>query len=317
MKRTMNSSPTIWTRLSLRVAREYSELAAQALLDAGCGGVQIEDVRLEDRGEDAAFIATPEVTVSSCVEGEDAGAAERARSALREYAVPAQVESEFITAPDWSIAWRENFPVLKIGPWTIAPTWETLRRDSADNSWTLRLDPGLAFGTGQHPTTRMCLELIGERAALFHNARVLDVGCGSGILSLAAARLGASVMASDLDPHCIAATRENAVLNHVEITTVQAAGLDWVREPFPIVVANLMSDLLIALAPELARVAANSQDGSQGGSTLIVSGISSPRADAVEAALCGAGFQRVEKREQDGELRGAIQERWTAFVFRK
>jgi ribosomal protein L11 methyltransferase len=303
----MQSLPAIWTRVSARVAREYSELAAQAFLDAGCEGVQIDDVRLEDRGEDAAFIETPEVLISSYIEGEDSELAERVRAALREYSVPAPVETETIDAPDWSVSWRENFPVLEIGKWTIAPTWENLDKSPEENQFVIRLDPGLAFGTGQHPTTRMCLELIGERAEMFENARVLDVGCGSGVLSIAASRLGARVTASDLDPHCIAATRENAVLNEVEIETVQAAGLDWVREPFPIVVANLMSDLLISLAPALARVA---------GSTLIVSGISSPRADDVEAALQTAGFTRIEKREQDGELRGEIQERWTAFVFR-
>jgi ribosomal protein L11 methyltransferase len=307
----MNSSLSVWTRVTARVAREYSELACQAFLDVGCRGVQIDDVRLEDRGEDAAFIETPEVVISSYLENENQEIVERVRAALREYSVPAKVETEIIDAPDWSVSWRENFPVLQIGKWTIAPTWQELENAPDEDKFVIRLDPGLAFGTGQHPTTRMCLELIGERTEKFPDARVLDVGCGSGVLSIAAARLGARVTASDLDPHCIEATRENAALNHVEIETVQAANLDWVREPFPIVVANLMSDLLIALAPELARVTGSTP----GAGTLIVSGISSPRADDVEAALKTAGFSRLEKREQDGELRGEIQECWTAFVF--
>jgi ribosomal protein L11 methyltransferase len=302
----MNSLPAIWTRVSARATREYSELATQAFLDAGCEGVQIDDVRLEDRGEDAAFIETPEVVISSYLVGDNKEIVERVRAALREYSVPAPVETETIDAPDWSVSWRENFPVLEIGKWTIAPTWETLESAPEENKFVIRIDPGLAFGTGQHPTTRMCLELIGERADNFRGKRVLDVGCGSGVLSIAAARLGAQVAASDLDPHCIEATRENAALNEVEIETFQVAGLDWVREPFPIVMANLMSDLLISLAPALARVV---------GSTLIVSGISSPRADEVEAALQTAGFTLIEKREQDGELRGEVQERWAAFVF--
>ncbi len=304
----MNSLPEIWTRVSARAARKYSELVSQAFLDAGCEGVQIDDVRLEDRGEDAAFIETPEVVISSYLEGENKEIADRVRAALREYSVPADIETEIIDAPDWSVSWRENFPILKIGKWTIAPTWENLQSAPEENQFVIRLDPGLAFGTGQHPTTRMCLELIGERAAIFQNARLLDAGCGSGVLSIAAARLGAQVTASDLDPHCTEATRENAALNDVEIETLQVAGLDWVREPFQIVVANLMSDLLISLASELARVTA---------STLIVSGISSPRADDVEAALQNVGFKRREKREQNGELRGEIQECWAAFVFEK
>jgi ribosomal protein L11 methyltransferase len=172
----------------------------------------------------------------------------------------------------------------------------------------IRLDPGLAFGTGQHPTTQMCLELLSERASTLAGKTLLDVGCGSGVLSIAACKMGAQATASDFDPHCTEATRENAAMNDVQFSVVEAAGLDWCQETFDVVIANLMSDLLITLAPALARVAKEQ-------STLIVSGISSPRADEVEGALHQAGFSIHEKRERNGELRGNVQERWTAFVF--
>lgn len=301
MSTPASSFPTVWTRISARVAREYSELASQAFLDAGCQGVQIEDVRLEDRGEDAVFLETAEVVVTSYVENDSPELEPRVREALREYSVPADLDSETIDAPDWSTSWRENFPVLQIGKWTIAPTWEELNDPSP---LTIRLDPGLAFGTGQHPTTQMCLEILGERASTLAGVSLLDVGCGSGVLSIAASKCGARVVASDLDPHCIAATRENAELNGVEFEIVEAAGLGWVEQEHDVVIANLMSDLLISLAPELARVTQ---------SYLIVSGISSPRADDVEAALHQAGFATIKKREQDGEQRGEVLERWTAF----
>ena len=293
--------PAVWTRISATVAREYSDLAAQAFLDAGCGGVQIEDIRLEDRGEDAAFLETPEVVVTSYIECEDLSVEERVQAALAEYSIPAKTETEVIDAPDWSTSWRENFPVLHIGSFAIAPTWEEFPEG---DEMVIRLDPGLAFGTGQHPTTQMCLELLSERASMLEGKTLLDVGCGSGVLSIAAAKMGAKVSASDYDPHCIEATRENAALNNVEMEIVEAAGLDWRREDSEIVIANLMSDLLISLASELSRVTRN---------TLIVSGISSPRADDVQAALEAAGFSTVEKREKDGEQRGDILERWTAF----
>lgn len=303
MSTPSSTIPAVWTRVSAIVAREYSELASQAFLDAGCGGVQIEDTRLEDRGEDAAFLETPEVIITSYIEREDKTIEARVRASLTEYSVPATTEIEIIDAPDWSVSWRENFPVLHIGKFAIAPTWEEFPEG---DEMVIRLDPGLAFGTGQHPTTQMCLELLGEHAAELKNKTLLDVGCGSGVLSIAAARLGAKVWASDYDPHCVEATRENAALNNVEFEIFEAAGLDWFYQEADIVIANLMSDLLISLAPELARVTR---------STLIVSGISSPRADDVQAALENAGFSRLAKREQDGEQRGEILERWTAFVF--
>ena len=295
--------PAIWTRVSATVAPEYSELASQAFLDAGCGGVQIEDTRLEDRGEDAAFLETSEVIVTSYIEREDRSVENRVREALAEYSIPAKIEIEIIDAPDWSTSWRENFPVLHIGKFAIAPTWEEFPEGE---EMVIRLDPGLAFGTGQHPTTQMCLELLSERESTLAGKTLLDVGCGSGVLSIAAAKMGAKVWASDYDPHCTEATRENAALNKVEFEVFEAAGLDWFYQEADFVIANLMSDLLISLAPELARVTR---------STLVVSGISSPRADDVQAAIENAGFTKLEKREQNGEQRGEVLERWAAFVF--
>lgn len=298
----------IWNKLTAQVAREDSELAAQAFLDAGCGGVQIDDVRIEDRGEDAVLIETPEVLLVSYCEQEDAEVAERLSSALSAYSIHAKIEVEEINAPDFTVSWRENFPVLHIGGWTIAPTWEDLSAEDgkAEEESVIRLDPGLAFGTGQHPTTQMCLEILGERRSRLKGKTLLDVGCGSGVLSIAAAKAGAQVVASDLDPHCTSATLENAELNNVSIKVVEAAGVAWTKEKFDIVIANLMSDLLISLADELARVTQ---------STLIVSGISAERADEVEAALTAAGLRKTEKRERDGEERGERTERWAAFVF--
>ena len=300
-----------WLCLRLAVRAEYSELAAQTLREADCDGVQIEDTTLQDRGEDADFIAREEILVTGYFEqkSDDGDNSEkllqRVQQLLDEYSVVAQIEVEKVAGEDWANSWRENFPPLKIGPFLVAPTWEEVE---AEEGILIRLDPGLAFGTGQHPTTQMCLELLGEHASHLENASLLDAGCGSGVLSIAATKLGARVTASDLDPHCIAATRENAAINDVELKIVEAAGLGWCNEKFDVVIANLMSDLLISLAPELRRVA-------QEKSTLIVSGISSPRADDVQRALGSAGFSMLEKREADGETRGEIQERWVAFVF--
>lgn len=301
-----------WTKLSLEVARDDSELAAHALMEAGCGGVQIDDTQLLfDASEDATFQARESATVSSFVESQRAEVvAQAARAALREAGLSSEIALAPVEDEDWANSWRQNFPILHIGPFQIVPSWE----EAPAQGLTLRLDPGLAFGTGQHPTTFLCLELLADEMKSHSISTVLDVGCGSGILSLAAAKLNpkARIVASDFDGQCVAATEENALENGVKIEVHEAAGAAWTKETFDLVIANLMSDLLIRLAPELRAA-------TKAGGTLIVSGISSPRADEVETALAAAGFARTLKRERDGDLRGDSEdgylERWAAFRF--
>ncbi|HVF10609.1 MAG TPA: 50S ribosomal protein L11 methyltransferase, partial [Abditibacteriaceae bacterium] len=282
-----------WTRLRLSTAPDSAEAGAQLLLEAGCEGVEIDDCTVVfDESEDATLVPRSEVILTGYLnfDGDLDAIRTSLDMVLRHAAIAANLEIESVAAQDWATAWRDNFAPLAIGPFLIVPPWLDREQQALRGSvqHLIRIDPGLAFGTGQHPTTQMCLELLAERLPLEPGRpTVLDVGCGSGILSIPAARLGASVLASDLDPWCVRATRDNAALNDVSIAIVQAAGLDWLRTAFDFVIANLMSTLLVALAPELARA-------TRAGGTLIVSGISAPRADEVEAALCAAGFQVIE-----------------------
>ena len=304
-----------WIQWRAQVAPETSEVAAQIMLQAGCDGVQIEDVDIAPDGEDAVISTRALATITgySSEETPQAALRETIISGFERAEINAPLQSEFLDAEDWSSQWREHFPPLHIGDFWIVPSWE-----KADDSWpkerVLRLDPGLAFGTGQHPTTRLCLEFLGEQLPQFQNPTLLDVGCGSGILSLAASRLGAIVTSSDLDPWCVRATRENAALNDVQIEVVEAANLDWIAQPFDVVVANLMSNLLIQLAPEFARA-------TRSGGLLIVSGISQPRAAEVEAALHKSGFKTRERRDGEGETRGEgdgnFTEWWSSFLLMK
>jgi len=301
-----------WFSLRLEVTAQNADDASAWLHSLGAEGVQIEDTRiLLDQSEDATLARRERPLVTGYFEIEDASQLEFLRAQANELPFEAEVHFEEMQTEDWATKWRENFPPLAIGPFLIVPTWEPA--PPLGGQIELKLDPGLAFGTGQHPTTHLCLELLAGELHGKSGVSLLDVGCGSGILSIAAAKLGARVVASDLDLWCIEATQDNARLNGVEgqIEAKLVADLDWVNAPFPYVIANLMSDLLIRLSLDLARV-------TQAGGTLIVSGISAPRADDVQEALEAAGFIMQEKRERDGETRGdGWTERWSAFVFRR
>ena len=194
---------------------------------------------------------------------------------------------------DWTDAWKAGYVPQRIGRVVIVPSW--LDEPIGPGEVALRLDPGMAFGTGLHPTTRGCLTLLQGVGPM--PPAVLDVGSGSGILALAALRLGAErTVCYDTDPLAVAATRANAEANDLaERVTVHAGSLPATpaREAYPLVLANLVAAVLIELAAPLAAHTAP-------GGVLLASGIIEGRADEVLAALTGAGFA-LEGRLDDGE----------------
>jgi ribosomal protein L11 methyltransferase len=193
---------------------------------------------------------------------------------------------------DWTEAWKAGYEPQRIGRLVIAPSW--LEPPADADAVVLRLDPGMAFGTGLHPTTRACLLMLQEVGPL--PDRVLDVGSGSGILGIAALALGArTVDAIDTDPEAAAATAANARVNGVadRLSVRQGTLDDAPSEPYALVLANLVAVVLIELA---ARLAAHLAPGG----ALLASGIIDERAGQVEAALATAGLQCAERRI-DGE----------------
>lgn len=198
----------------------------------------------------------------------------------------------------WADAWKRHFPVLRVGRrLVLRPSWRRYRPRA--NDAVIELDPGRAFGTGQHITTRLCLEVLEER--LRPGCDVLDVGAGSGVLSIAAARLGAArVDAVDVDPTAVQATEENVARNDVgRIVRVAQGSLGeaWpFRKPatgrYDVVLANLSARIVEELARPL--LAALRPDG-----IAIVSGIIDEREAGCRAALAAAGGRIVETRAEE------------------
>jgi ribosomal protein L11 methyltransferase len=269
------------------VAARDAESAADALRAATGRDVWIETPFTQpDLESDAVVDAAAPVRVHAYAR--DAAAGAGARSALAAAGIVAELSVQRVAEEDWAEAWKEHFHVERYGRCiVVVPSWREYAPSPGDA--VVHLDPGMAFGTGQHETTRMCLEALED--AVRPGARVLDAGCGSGILSLAAARLGASeVLAVDLDPDCIRVTRENVAKNGLASVIRPghgSLGNAWpFVEPadarFDVVVANIIARVIVELAVPLVRAL-------KPGGTLIVSGVIAAREHEVVAALTAAG----------------------------
>ena len=200
---------------------------------------------------------------------------------------------------DWENNWRQYYQPIEVGEkLVVVPEWLDA---PADGRIALRLDPGLIFGTGSHPTTRMCLAALEQYAGAGKTA--LDLGCGSGILSIAALLLGArDAFACDIDDKCVGVAYENAALNGIgrEHYTVRAGDVlsdkRLAREfggDYDIVVANIVADVIIALAPQVRPLLKK-------GGLFLCSGIIDDRAVEVADALRLAGWAIMEARESEG-----------------
>ena len=194
---------------------------------------------------------------------------------------------------DWLERWKEGYAPQRIGRVVVVPSW--LEAELGTDEVAIRLDPGMAFGTGLHPTTRACLALLQGMGPM--PSRALDVGSGSGILALAALRLGAGgVDCLDTDAEAVRATLANAAANGLaDRVTAKLGSLPEApaAEPYPLVLANLVAAVLVELAPRLEAHLAP-------GGALLASGIIEGRTEEVVAAFEAAGLV-VEERLDDGE----------------
>jgi len=215
-----------------------------------------------------------------------------------------------VMAPeDWSESWKAYFEPQHIGKRTvIVPTWRNYT--PKEGEMVILLDPGMAFGTGLHATTRLCLAAIEEHACA--GLRAIDVGTGSGILSIALAKQGVGpIVALDIDPVAVHVAKDNLALNQVTGVNVQVGTLAGPDTPadvpmhtcngYDLMVINIFADVIIALAPAIAAAL-------KLGGTVIASGIISAKSDSVAEALQEVGFDAPERRDEDD---------WVALVARK
>jgi ribosomal protein L11 methyltransferase len=302
-----------WLELAVTCDPEAVEAVSEILSRIAPGGVSVEPgFRLTDEGLGAVADPTKPATVRAYLPARDpsavreaVAAAERALGHLTAFGLReiGELATAAVHESDWASAWKRHVHVLRIGRrLVIRPTWRRHRRRPGDI--VIAMDPGMAFGTGLHPTTRLCLAgierwaddgLLARGAAPGGGARFLDVGCGSGVLALAAGLLGAGELVGvDTDPLAIEATLANARRNHLARRVLAWQGsLPTGAGPFDLVAANLIASVLVALAPALCAEL-------RPGGRLLASGIFADREPDVRSAFAAAGLA-ILGREADGD----------------
>lgn len=309
-----------WSELSIHTTNEAVDAISNILHEAGASGVVIEDseelVReREDRFGEIyslnpddfpvdgvrvkAYLAETSFLLETVEE------IKLAVNNLQNFNIDIGhniVSVQEVDEEDWATAWKKYYHPVKISNrFTIVPTWEDYERVSTDEL-IIELDPGMAFGTGTHPTTVMCLQALEKTVQ--PNLKVIDVGTGSGVLSIGAAKLGAtSIHALDLDEVAVASAKENIALNHVEhlIEVTHGNLLDNVNEQADIVIANILAEIIMTFTDEAFSIVKEK-------GLFITSGIISAKKEDVKKALQKSGFEIEEVM---------MMEDWVTIISRK
>ena len=309
-----------WSELSIHTKNEAVEAISNILHEAGASGVVIEDsaefakLREDQFGEiyalnEADFpkegvIVKAYLSESSFL-NETVEEIKAAITNLTNFNIDIGenvVSIVEVNEEDWATAWKQYYHPVKISErFTIVPTWEDYTPVSTDEL-IIELDPGMAFGTGTHPTTVMCLQ--GLEKVVKEGDTVIDIGTGSGVLSIGAALLGAkSVHALDLDEVAVRSAQENVVLNKVEDTVSVFHGnlLNTVKEPADVVVANILAEIIMSFTDDAFSIV-------KPGGLYVTSGIIGAKRDDVKATLEASGFAIKEV---------LLMEDWVAIIARR
>ena len=321
-----------WHELTIHTTEEAIEMISNFLHEAGAGGVTIEESGTLNKERDTSFGQLYDLPLNDIPEGQAIvqgyfadGSNLRAIEAevkarieeLRTYDIdPGEAVMSWRTVheDDWANAWKKYFKPIRVTErLTIKPTWEPY--SPGEGEQIIELDPGMAFGTGTHPTTSLCLRTL--ESVIQGGEDVIDVGTGSGILAIGACKLGAKhVLAIDLDPVAVLSANENSCLNglesditvregdllHIIKTSGQEEGTDvGVTLPVQVVVANILAEIILLFIEDVLAAL-------QPGGIYITSGIYKNKEEVVEEALKANGFI-IEAKHREAD--------WVAIVARK
>ncbi len=310
-----------WSEICIETVNDAVEPISNILHEAGASGVVIEDrAELDKKREGGLFGELYELNpddypdegvavkaylpVNSFLQEtvDDITEAVKNLSAYQIDTGNLRVSVSEVHEEDWATAWKQYYNPVKISEkFTIVPTWEDYQPFSTDEL-IIELDPGMAFGTGTHPTTVMCLQAL-ERFVK-PNDHVVDVGTGSGVLAIGAALLGAKqVTALDLDEVAVSAARQNVLLNKMEnvVSVAKNNLIDGLDDKADVVVANILAEVIISFTDEVVSIM-------RPGGFFIASGIIGQKKDDVRKAMLDAGLEIEET---------VVMEDWVCIVGKK
>lgn len=293
-----------WTDIQINTSLDFAENAQAVATNICGGGIYIEDYSDLEAGvmeiahidliEESLLSKNRSEVIIHCYISPDENSAEilaLLQSRLTAAEITFTISLEGVNQEDWENSWKAYYHAIDIGTrLAIVPSWEKYET----NRTIIKLDPGMAFGTGTHETTSLCLEVLDEIIA--GGERVLDIGTGSGILAIAALKLGAKKAEGvDIDPMCVRTAGENALLNGVEENLKVLIGdlSQKASGKYNVICANIVANAILALSPAVVPLLAEN-------GFFIASGIIDTRRDEVVAGLKKAGLKIVQIYEKNG-----------------
>ncbi len=272
-----------WARITVTTSHKASEAVANCLFEMKATGVEFRAI--DDKRVDLIAYYPLDDRVNTRMQKLRAFLAELPKWGIQPG--PATINLKHVKSEKWAEAWKAAFPPQRIGKRTlIVPTWHETSHNETDV--LIRLDPGMAFGTGYHPTTRLSLELLENTVKI--DDRVADIGTGSGILSIAAVKLGAKqVDAIEIDPTAIPVAAENFQTNDVtpQVSLSQGDGLKHIQDKYHLIIGNILTKTILPIIP-------NCPSRLHPGGSVIFSGILETELEQVQSALEANRFENLQ-----------------------
>lgn len=295
-----------WTKLIINLNPMAVEAVANMVMELGIEGIEIDDNVLSEEDKEAMYVGYVDDSIVPLDEHrviayldesqnvmKIKGQVEEGLGRVKEFLElgSAHIEIEEMPEENYEEKWKEFYSSFRVGERIIVtPIWEEV--EACDDDILIKVDPGMAFGSGTHETTSMCMEILLEEDV--EGKSVVDVGCGSGILGITAAKLGASeVSGVDIDEAAVSIAKENVLTNEVDkvMSVYHGNLLDQVSEKADMVVANILADVIVMIAADVKKVLAD--DG-----VFIASGIILDKTEEVKMALDAVGFSEIVVKEQ-------------------